>query len=378
MSGRRYDRLNLEDSHGILRICVFCSHVYCSSLILGKMIQLQPSLELGWFNTTRLQILWFDFVGDSLLSAMSHENNTILKDMVCVCTLLSTIPSKSKVGCIHNACVAKLRKEMALVWINPGLHFSCPNESHGFFWIYNLAPPFASWSTMTMCIFHCWFNLSQKKAVCMELLNAPGTVVVVITDADASFRLKLFPHCPAVVSKRWQFSCKQPTWSCLFHQDLEKVKGTISVVIWCQGFLEVLKAVTRTFHDTFSIYIYISIYILWFKQKMFISIFSLSTKQMDWLVFVFYIISTSIFCLPYFSCRLIDFQPCLVVTQMCHLPAHDRYLGSVASGLGGGRYVCKRRCHQKMDSMAFGLVNGLCSRHVSVVSFSLFLPTYII
>lgn len=116
----------------------------------------------------------------------------------------------------------------------------------------------------------------KKKAVCMELLNAPGTVVVVITDADASFRLKLFPHCPAVVSKRWQFSCKQPTWSCLFHQDLEKVKGTISVVIWCQGFLEVLKAVTRTFHDTFYIYIYKT------KRCLYLFFLYLQSKWIGW------------------------------------------------------------------------------------------------
>ena len=255
MSGRRYDRLNLyrRFSWYTEDLCVlFTRLLFISDPWKDDPASAPSGTRLAQHRTianTLIRFCWWFF-------AFCHESNTILKDMVCVCTLLSTIPSKSKVGCIHNACVAKLRKEMALVRINPGLHFSCPNESHGFFWIYNLAPPFASWSTMTMYIFYCWFNLSQKKkAVCMQFLNTPGTVVVVITDADASFRLKLFPHCPAVVSKRWQFSCKQPTWSCLFYQDLEKVKGTISVVIWCQGFLEGLKAVTRTFHDTFYIYI---------------------------------------------------------------------------------------------------------------------------
>ena len=37
------------------------------------------------------------------------------------------------------------------------------------------------------------------------------------------------------------------------------------------------------------------------------------------------------------------FQPCLVATQMCHLPAHDLYLGSVASGL-----VVADRCISKV------------------------------
>lgn len=165
MSGRRYDRLNLyrRFSWYTEDLCVLFTRL----LFISDPWKDDPAS--AWSGTrlvqphtianTLIRFCWWFF-------AFCHESNTILKDMVCVCTLLSTIPSKSKVGCIHNACVAKLRKEMALVRINPGLHFSCPNESHGFFWIYNLAPPFASWSTMTMYIFYCWFNLSQKKKRC--------------------------------------------------------------------------------------------------------------------------------------------------------------------------------------------------------------------
>ena len=196
----------------------------------------------------------------------------------------------------------------------------------------------------------------KKKAVCMELLNAPRTVVVVITDADASFRLKLFPHCPAVVRKRWQFSCKQPTWSCLFHQDLEKVKGTVSVVTWCQGFLEVLKAVTRTFHDTFSIYIYISIYILWINTIcLYLFFLYLQSQWIGWSSFLHHL--NLYFLLP--TNRLpLDFFPAMSRGYPDVPPTGSRPVPWLRCQWLGwwADMSCKRRCQKKDGLHGFRFV----------------------